>query len=183
MKVLLLATIISSLALSLNAQFIDLCIWQTQRDQMIKSFTPAGQTIVTQLLKDLQVVLGAAVQPIYNQIKKDNQALITQLETTDNPTFVQFWTMLGYGNLNCGTGQLADLCQVYSTGTNLYYKFKPANQPAVFTLSQSVVNKINSVYPILYAIVQQKDADLIAQLVKSETPESLNAFGKFMGAI
>ena len=73
--------------------------------------------------------------------------------------------------------------QVYTTGTQLYYKFKPQNQPAVVTLSQVVVNKINSVYQVLYAIVSQKDADLIAQLIKSETPESLGAFGKFMGAI
>ena len=111
MKLLIIFSIISSLALSINTQFVDLCIWQQQRDQMIKSFTPTGQAIVGQLLKDLQVILGAAVQPLYNQIKKENQALVTQLETTDGAQFTAFYNMLGYGNLNCGTGQLADLCK------------------------------------------------------------------------
>ena len=111
MKLFLIASIIASFALSLNAQFVDLCIWQQQRDQLIKTFTPAGQAIVGQLLKDLQVILGAAVQPLYNQVYKENQAIIAKLQTTDNVQLTAFGKMLGYGNLNCGTGELADLCK------------------------------------------------------------------------
>lgn len=127
MKLLIIFSIISSLALSINTQFVDLCIWQQQRDQMIKSFTPTGQAIVGQLLKDLQVILGAAVQPLYNQIKKENQALVTQLETTDGAQFTAFYNMLGYGNLNCGTCLWAICVSPLNFHLSLIFKKKLSN--------------------------------------------------------
>ena len=75
------------------------------------------------------------------------------------------------------------MCQVASTGTVLFYKFKPENQPAVKILSQAIIDKVSAVHQVIYAIVAQYDTALVSQLMKTETPENLNAFGKIMGAI
>ena len=81
-----------------NAQFLDLCVWQKSRDSVIAKFTPTGQATAIQIMKDLQYVVGAAIQPLYNQIRAENPTLITQLETTDNLNFQAFYNFLGYGN-------------------------------------------------------------------------------------
>jgi len=181
MKFLILFSIVSSLIVSLNAQFPDLCAWQRSRDDVISKLTPQGQVTMAQILRDLQTAVGVAVQPIYQQVRAQYPNLISQLEQSDNQNFQTFLNFLGYGNPNCGSGPLADLCQVTNSGTTLFNNFKLENQHAVLTLLQAIVTRVISTVPVIEALVAYHDSALVTKLETSESSENLAALGKIMG--
>ena len=181
MNFFIIVSIISTLALSANAQFPDVCSWQKNTASVVQKLTPSGQSAVNTILKDLQFTMGAAIQPVYQNVRTQYPFLIAQLEATDNQNFQTVLAAIGYNNPNCGAGNLVDLCQWQAQGSALFAKFRPENQQAVLTLVKSVATTVGANYQIVYAMVAQKNAALVAQLVQNESPANLAALGQAMG--
>lgn len=156
----------------------DLCEWQTKRDNLINKLTPAGQNVTHQILKDLQLITGAGLQPIYEQVKNENKRIINKLIETDKESFDLFLNLLGYGNPNCGAGDLIDLCKYETDKRTVISTFKRSNRISILILLKSIDDKYFKVYPTLLAVNRQLDDDLYQFLMKNEDPYILEALAK-----
>lgn len=175
LKILLLISII---ALSLNQVKSDLCEWQTKRDDLIAQLTPAGQNVTKQILKDLQYITGAAVQPIYEQVKEEKKSIIDQLMQTDKVSFEYMLNFIGYDNPSCGAGDLIDLCKYESDKKMVVNSFSRMNRFNVLRLFKAIDEKYFKVYPSLLAINRQLDDGLYQFLNTNEDLYVLEALAK-----
>lgn len=156
----------------------DLCEWQTKRDNLIKKLTPPGQNVTKQILKDLQYITGAAMQPIYEQIKEEYKMLVNKLIENDKQAFDFLLNLLGYGNPNCGAGDLVDLCKYETDKRIVVSMFKRSNRVSVLILLKAIDDKYFRVYPSLLAVNRQLDDNFYQYLIKNEDPYVLEALAK-----
>lgn len=99
MKLLL---IISTLALSAYitgaSTSSDACAWSALASAAIGKLTPAGQQTVLKELKDIQLYMGAALQPVYEYLGGVYKNEIAAVNATDSAQLANLGAFLGYGN-------------------------------------------------------------------------------------
>ncbi len=102
--------IVSVLMMSMymcSADVNQTCSWQLQRNNLIKSLTPAGQSTVNTILLDLQYITGAAIQPIFGYLQNKYAAAIGKItNSTDNANLNNLGKFLGFNNPKIGSPPL-----------------------------------------------------------------------------
>ena len=118
--------IVSVLMMSMymcSADVNQTCSWQLQRNNLIKSLTPAGQSTVNTILLDLQYITGAAIQPIFGYLQNKYAAAIGKItNSTDNANLNNLGKFLGFNNPKIGSPPLWFDFSDYFFIYNFYYK-------------------------------------------------------------
>lgn len=177
MKLLLIFFIVglSSYAVSSESS-AEVCAWQTKRDSLIKTLTPSGQKTATTILKDLQYIAGAGVQPLYEYVsKKFNSSVVQLTQSADAPKFFKLANLYGVGNLSLGAGELRDGCQDAKDVEALIKTFLPVNQEAVVKIVSAIDEGFGVIFPVIVSINRLLDYKLYDQLTASENPATLVA--------
>lgn len=153
----------------------EVCQWGAKRTELIKQLTPYGQTVVTRILKDLQYISGAAIQPVFEFVKKQNNETVNRLlNSTDAGKFGTLLNYYGVGNYTSGSGNLRDVCQDAKNVETIIKSFTPANRQLVIPLVEAVHQGFNMIFPVVISINRLLDYRLYDQL-ESENQAVLEA--------
>ena len=143
---------------------------------MIKTLTPSGQKTVATILKDLQYISGAALQPVYEYVgKKFLPAIIQLSQSSDAPKFFKLVALYGVGNLSIGAGELRDNCQDAKDVDALVKTLSPMNQEVAVKMIMALGEGFKITFPVVMSINKLLDSKLYDQLMASENKTSLAA--------
>ena len=200
MKFLIILSLLSMSAY-ISAEFSsEACQWQTARNDLVEKLTPAGQEAAIELAKGLQVISGAAIQPVYliktnsiwfiflhfpkvfeYLIEKHGQELDAINGSSDASKLKQLADLLGVGNYGMGFGDLHDVCQFSKDLEALVGTFSEDNQKLVGSFLKDFGKGYKMLLKPLMAINGVLNHELLEQLEQSEDKATLGAIAKLYG--
>ena len=173
MKFLVLFLII---ALSYSHVSSDPCTWSRNLTATISKLTPAGKVTVKKILADLNILVSAGIQPIWNatismySVNSSSKSLLN----VDQVKLKALRTQLCINNIPCSITYLNNYCASWNKTVSLVAAFSTADKELI----NQVLNTFNyysaTVYPILTSINQYLDSSLFAMVTKSESASLLN---------
>lgn len=174
MKFILIVSVIISVAYGQSTS--EICGWQSSRDNLIKSLTSAGQKAANQILLDLQLITGAAIQPLCNYVYVEHKMEIDSiLNSTDSSRLIKLGSLFGCGNISSGAGPLIDVCQESREIDAVLASVSSANRQTVSKILETFNNYfMYGLKPIL-SINRLLDASLYSQLEQTENKTTLAA--------
>ena len=162
------------LNLSLKLVLADPCSWQKKFKSEIKKLTPHGQKAANKIVYDLYYILGAAVQPLFDQIMNDYSETINNISNSvDHETLIALRDNLGIGNSTVVTLYFINYCKSYLQTHAIIDSFTAENKQSAYEMFNYYVNKFLEVYPSVLAIHRLLDDALFRKITKIERPGNL----------
>jgi len=164
------------IALSYSHVSSDPCTWSRNLTATISKLTPAGKITVQKILTDLNVLVSAGIQPIWNatismfSVNSSSKSLLN----VDQVKLKALRTQLCINNIPCSITYLKNYCVSWNKTVSLVAAFSTEDKQLI----NQVLNTFNyysaTVYPIITSINQFLDASLFALVTKSESASLLN---------
>ena len=168
-------------ALADNTQQKDLCEMQNKMNDIVKRFTPKGQTIVRNMFLNFQNQFSTVLQKMYANMKSKNADVLANLTATEGDNLVPFWNAIGFNNDTVFSNQqLVDLCQLKKNVVSALDKLQPSSKMTIAKLFGSALKDSKTDFQNIGPAVKPQTEAAFKELRKTEKIRNIMALKNFL---
>ncbi len=173
--------LVIGVALADNNQQKDLCDMQNKINEIVKRFTPKGQTVVKNLFLNLQNQFSNVLQKMYANIKSDNTDVLANLTAAEGDKIEKFWNAIGFNNNTVFSNQqLVDLCQLKTTVLSSLNALQPSSRATIVQLFIPALKDSKTDFQNIGTNFKPKAEAAFKELRKTEKMRNILALKNFL---